>query len=127
MQLTFKTLEQITQGLRSDDPGDKARRAEPRVGLRARLVIVPIDAASHPAAPVPVWVRDVSSTGLGLLSRTTLPQGTLFRVLFDKPTADDLRLYYRVAHTTALGCGAYAIGAVLQDVRCDTSEQRKAG
>lgn len=121
MHLTFKLLEEITRSLRSDDGDVLVKRSEPRVGLRARAHILPVGVEYTHAVPLDVWVRNLSSCGIGLVTPASLPPGTLFLIRFSDATANDLSLQYQVAHTTPLGGGSHAIGAVLRRVLPATS------
>src|SRR5438034_7867926 len=65
MQLTAELYQQIVKALRSDKRTIQDRRRYPRVGLRARINIIPLDSRRKPMEAQCVWVRDVSAGGFG--------------------------------------------------------------
>src|SRR5262245_61364647 len=91
MLLSAKMYEDIIRCLRSD--GSKTeRRHHPRVGLRARITIITINAQGVPAKPETVWVRDLSDGGIGLVATRVMRRGTLFVVQFSGHDTDALAL-----------------------------------
>ena len=97
MLLTAEMYEQIVRSLRSDVRTVQDRRKNPRVGLRARINIVPLDENRHPAEPTCVWVRDVSAGGFGLVVREMLDSGQLLIVRLERRDEAPLSLLCEVA------------------------------
>lgn len=92
MLLNAQMYEQIVRSLRSDVRTIQDRRRHPRVGLRARVNIVPLDKDRQPREPACVWVRDVSAGGFGLVVREPLELGQLLIVRLDRRDNDPLSL-----------------------------------
>jgi hypothetical protein len=116
-RLTAEIYEQIVASLRSDrSPRAHEKRHRPRVGLRSSLEIFPCpNGAKLPTATV-VWVRDVSSDGLGLVSPRAFPLDMDFVAEFDRWERERLRVQYRIAYCKVLSRGLYSVGAKLVKV-----------
>jgi hypothetical protein len=111
MQLSAELYSQIVKDLTSDGLGEFGRqqRREPRVGVRARAYILPSLSAT---TPIPVRVRDMSVSGIGLLLPRELGPDRLFLLLLPKVGGQPpLRLACTVAHCQAIGDDLYAVGA----------------
>jgi c-di-GMP-binding flagellar brake protein YcgR len=78
MILTADMFKQIADAMRTDQRAISDRRRYPRVGVRARMNIVPLNDLRQPMMPCSVCVRDVSAGGFGLLVAKPLPPGQLF-------------------------------------------------
>jgi hypothetical protein len=78
MLLTAQMFEDIVRSLRADLRTASDRRRYPRVGLRAKLNIVPLDQHRQPAPQCCVGVRDLSAGGFGLIVQQPLELGQLF-------------------------------------------------
>src|SRR5256885_10137050 len=72
MQLTAELYHQIVRALRSDKRTIQDRRRYPRVGLRAKINIIPLDSRRKPMEAQCVWERDVSAGGFGTGGRKKL-------------------------------------------------------
>ena len=92
MQLTAELYQQIVKALRSDKRTIQDRRRYPRVGLRARINIIPLDSRRKPMEAQCVWVRDVSAGGFGLVVRQKLQPGQLFIVRLERRDEEPLSL-----------------------------------
>jgi hypothetical protein len=111
MQLSAELYSQIIRDLTSDGLGEFGRqqRREPRVGVRAKAFILPSLSAT---TPIPVRVRDVSVSGMGLLLPRDLGADRLFLLLLPRVGGHPpLRLACTVAHCQAIAEDLYAIGA----------------
>jgi hypothetical protein len=111
MQLSAELYSQIIKDLTSDGLGEFGRqqRREPRVGVRARAFILPTLSAM---APVPVRVRDVSVSGMGLLAPRELAADRLFLLLLPRAGGHPpLRLACTVAHCQSIAEDLFAVGA----------------
>src|SRR3954463_1717290 len=84
MILTADMFKQIAGTMRTDQRAQSDRRRYPRVGVRARLTIIPLNDQRQPSAPCNVGIRDVSAGGFGLLVTTQLQQGQLFIARLDR-------------------------------------------
>jgi len=92
MLLTAEMNQQIVKALRSDARTVQDRRRYPRVGLRARINIIPLNENRQPMKAECVWVRDVSVGGFGLIVRSKLEPGQLFVVRLDQRGEEPLSL-----------------------------------
>src|SRR4051812_13837757 len=114
MYLTASTFEQISGSLRSDASAARDQRHQPRVGLRARAKIVPMVLDDKGAAPIDVWVRDLSAGGIGLTCTKGLPRGSLFTLRLMHPDGTFAEVKYKVTYTNVTSGGAHVIGAARQ-------------
>jgi hypothetical protein len=101
MQLTAELYQQIVRALRSDKRTIQDRRRYPRVGLRARVNIIPLDSRRKPMESQCVWVRDVSAGGFGLVVRQKLQPGQLFIVRLERRDEEPLSLLCDVVQSYA--------------------------
>ncbi len=91
--------------------GGERRRAV-RYVCGYRTMLQPISLREIPA--LPVQVRDISATGLGLISRTPIPPSTfLFVELQDIAGGITRRLRARVVHATRQANGLWLLGCLL--------------
>jgi hypothetical protein len=97
MLLTAEMYQQIIKALKSDPRAVQDRRRFPRVGMRAKISIVPLNSQRQPMPPEDVWVRDVSAGGFGLLARTKLQTGQLFIIRLERRDDEPLSLLCEVA------------------------------
>ena len=119
MQLTVKFLQQVAEHLKSDEFGARAKRCEPRVGLRAKAKIVPIVVDDRGIPPMDVWVRDISSCGVGFVAARNLPMGSLFLLKLPTAARDEVAVQYRVTYSNAIGGGSHVIGAAFDRLVCN--------
>lgn len=84
MILTAEMFRQITGSMRSDQRAQSDRRRYPRVGMRARMNIIPLTDQRQPEALCSVCVRDLSAGGFGFLVTRPLEVGQLFIVRLDR-------------------------------------------
>jgi hypothetical protein len=116
-RLTAELFEDIVNCLRSDATHRvHEKRNRPRVGLRNSLDIFPCTEGARLAAPLVVWVRDVSADGLGLVSSQSLPIDMHFVAEFDRWERQRLRVQYKIAYCKLLSGGLYSLGARLVKV-----------
>jgi hypothetical protein len=118
MELSAELFEQTIRLFKGDGSQIKnQRRCHPRVGIRCHIKIVPIE-AGVPGEPIEVWTRDISRTGIGVISSQKMKAGDRFVVRF--PRADEtapLGLVCTIKCCTQLSKGVYAIGAVFEGVQ----------
>ena len=60
-----------------------------------------------------VWVRDLSSRGIGILHNRPLRAGSRFDAIFHRSDAPHMVLTYEVAQSNSVNDGLYTIGAHL--------------
>jgi hypothetical protein len=90
------------------------RRGQPRVGIRCRIKIIPIESGVAGAA-MDVWTRDISRGGIGVLSSQPMAVGNRFVVRFPhKGNAPPLGMVCTVRCCNQLSPGVFAIGAVFE-------------
>ena len=118
MTLTASLFQQILTSLRSDTGRRfNEQRMGPRVGVRGKIKVQRGTAEASPnQPPLEVWVRDVSISGIGLLSSEAMTAGTHFRAQFPKVDDLPLTLLYTVVHCKSVSKGLFVVGARLADV-----------
>ena len=115
MELSAELFEQTIRSFKGDGSAvKKQRRAQPRVGIRCHLKIIPIEGGAA-GAELDVWTRDISRGGLGIMSSQNMPVGSRFVVRFPR-TGDTspLALVCTVKCCNQLTPGLFAIGAVFE-------------
>src|SRR2546430_15593450 len=88
--------------------GKKDRRRARRMPVEAQGHILPCPASSR-STPMPVRVRDVSATGVGITHDTPLPIGAQFVVKQESFPTDQPRLY-TVVRAASMPDGNFSIG-----------------
>ena len=73
MELSGDTLESAVRGLRPE----ASNRKSPRMPMRLRLRIVPF-ANGALGTPLAIWTRDISTSGIGIMSSKPLAPGIKF-------------------------------------------------
>jgi hypothetical protein len=76
MHLTAKALVELIRSLKSNYTSHQ--RQEPRIGLRAPAWIV---LPRGQIKPLRVWIRDISSSGVGIVSAASISVGEIFTLL----------------------------------------------
>jgi hypothetical protein len=118
MELSAELFEQTIRLFKGDGSAIKnQRRTHPRVGIRCHIKIVPIE-AGVPGEPIEVWTRDISRTGIGVITSQKMKAGDRFVVHF--PRADEappLGLVCTIKCCSQLSKGVYSIGAVFEGMR----------
>jgi hypothetical protein len=113
-KLSAEMFEEIIASLRSDRSlRANEKRNRPRVGLRAAMDVTFCTPTARGARGATVWVRDVSSVGLGLVGPTVMQPGLEFIATFERYDREPLRVQYTVAHCKMLARNLYSIGAKL--------------
>ena len=113
MQLTVETFRDIVQSLRTDEVNSqfKERRGSPRVGVRGRVnifVSTPTGKRTHR-----VMVRDISTTGIGLLAAEKIMQANaeFLLVLPSSEGGEQRATLCRVKRCVAVGPKQFLFGA----------------
>lgn len=127
MDLSAELFEQTIRLFKGDGATvKKQRRAQPRVGVRCHLKIIPVD-GSVMGKPMDVWTRDISRSGIGVISSQKVKVGSRFVIRF--PRADEerhLSLVCTVKCCTQISKGVYAIGAIFEGIDKTASESAPA-
>ncbi|HZN64438.1 MAG TPA: PilZ domain-containing protein [Tepidisphaeraceae bacterium] len=116
--LTAEVFKDVISALRSDESSTRLldKRSSPRVGLRTKLAIVTGPTGPFEAAPVDVWLRDLSSGGIGIVHNQELEPGAAFVAHLPRRQGPPLRVLYEVAHCKRLAKDLYSIGAKLNRI-----------
>ena len=116
--LTAEVFKDVISALRSDDNSSRVldKRSSPRVGLRTKLAIVTGQTGPFEAAPVEVWLRDLSAGGMGIVHGREMERGTPFVAHLPRRQGAPLRVLYEVAHCKRLAKDLYSIGAKLSRI-----------
>ena len=101
MLLSADLFENILNSLRTTSRTIHDRRRYPRVGLRAKARIIPLDDYRKPIQPCVVTVRNISAGGLGLVSAATLNARQLFLLSLDRKKRQPLMLLCQVVNREA--------------------------
>jgi hypothetical protein len=122
MELSAELFEQTIRSFKGDGcAAKKQRRTQPRVGIRCRLKIVPVESGVA-RTEIEVWTRDISRGGIGMISSQPMTVGSRFVVRF--PRADDtpsLAIVCTIRCCNRLSPGVFAIGAVFEGIDKATS------
>jgi hypothetical protein len=118
MELSAELFEQTIRLFKGDSSTIKnQRRCHPRVGIRCHIKIVPIE-NGIPGEPVEVWTRDISRTGIGIITSQKMKAGDRFVVRFPRAdSAPPLGLVCTIKCCSQLSKGVYAIGAIFEGTR----------
>jgi hypothetical protein len=125
MSLTGDEFNEIIQSLRSDIQGKRGfeKRGAPRVGLRSRGTIVSCEHLRLSGAPTPVWIRDLSVSGIGIIHCHPLEPGMQFVAQFLRPAKPPLSVLYTVTHTKPISKTIFSIGAKMEQVMDEATAQ----
>lgn len=120
MLLTADRFEQIVATLKSDVARFSDKRLAPRVGLRMQLEIM-TGAEGKAGRRHVVWLRNLSSEGMGFVNNQPIPPGTPVIACLARGRCQVLRIAYQVVHCTRLVDGQYMVGAKLLRVMAPRS------
>jgi hypothetical protein len=101
MFLSADLFEQTLKSLRTSTRTIHDRRRYPRVGLRAKARIIPLDDYRQPIEPCVVTVRNISEGGVGLTSGAKLSAKQLFLLSLDRKKRQPLMLLCQVVNREA--------------------------
>jgi hypothetical protein len=119
MKLSVELFRETVDQLRGGSTIRRSeRRAAPRIGLRCRIELLPI-VSGVIGKPIEVTTRDISRTGIGLLSGQQMNPGDhfLIRVPHEKGKEKPLALYCTVRSCHEISKLMYAIGCSFEDLR----------
>ena len=116
--LTAEVFKDVIGALRSDDNSTRVldKRGSPRVGLRTKLAIVAGNAGPFETQTTEVWLRDLSSGGIGIVHNQEMERGAPFVAHLPRRQGPALRVLYEVAHCKRLAKDLYSIGAKLSRI-----------
>ncbi len=111
MALSAEQFSAILDTLRSDAKcgRDCEQRVDPRVGLRVKATVTCLQDTGK-AVHRPVWIRDISVGGLGLVASQRIEKGGHFVIVFEGGN-DKITVVYRVARCEEAAKNQYIIGA----------------
>ena len=89
------------------------RRGCPRVGLRIPVQIIPCQTKNR-ASVQSAWLRDLSSSGIGLIFHEPLQVGSYLIVCFPRKKGSPLDVLFVVSRCMRLNTGHFSIGARFQ-------------
>lgn len=127
MDLTKRLLAEIVESLRSHSRVGVEKRRNPRVGLRLRAQLL---RSPFFGRPMIIWVRDVSSGGMGILIDKPIGEGEALRIVFaDEP---DQCVACTATYRRRVSSTLFHVGIKFDDQNSatlfpDTSKQRSAG
>jgi hypothetical protein len=115
MQLSAELYRQIVRSLRSDPRTSRnlEKRINPRVGLRTKLTITRRAFGSGTPTQSSVWVRDLSTSGIGIVTSEPLQMRSEFAAHLPGAMGEALTIVYTVMHCKELAKSLYSIGATL--------------
>ena len=105
-------------------PAAPQRRREPRVGVRARVTVIPLTDAVA-AAPFDATVRDFSAGGIGFYHADRLPLDAQFVALIPGGR-ESMAILCRVAYYQPLPGRGYSVGAKFDRILRQPSPQLDA-
>ncbi|HWP40009.1 MAG TPA: hypothetical protein VNL70_03715 [Tepidisphaeraceae bacterium] len=120
MLLTADRFEQIVATLKADAARLTDKRLAPRVGLRMQMEIIAC-AGEKAGRRYVVWLRNLSSEGMGFVNSQAIPIGTLLVACLARGRYEVLRILYQVVHCTRLADGQHTVGAKLLRILGPTS------
>ena len=122
MKFSAEMFKQIISTLRSDGAGSRGheKRLEGRVGLRSSVDIIPYTVDDKEGKIIPVWIRDMSVNGLGLVSSVQLAANIDFVIGFIRDGQKPLSVRYKVRHCKRLARDLHSIGASFERFEDDT-------
>ncbi len=116
MRLTAELYSTIVASLRAGgDDRSQDRRDDPRVGLRVRVTLIAAR-SSGGAGAVDVCVRDLSRSGVCIISAAPMAVGSQFIAYLPGGKADPLAVRYEVRHCTPIGAERVRIGAEFKGI-----------
>ncbi|MDB5298752.1 MAG: hypothetical protein JWO87_415 [Phycisphaerales bacterium] len=111
MRLTEKLYRQIITRLKSEKSRGRAveRRRLARVGLRVQVILLPCRRDQQ--VPRDIWLRDMSSEGIGFVFPEPLARGGYVLMGFPGGGKMQVQILYRIMRCHPLGQDQYSIGA----------------
>jgi hypothetical protein len=118
MELSAELFEATLHRIKGDGgTGGVERRTTPRVGLRCAVKLLPVKNGTM-GAGIAVWTRDISRSGIGVMSSKRMKPGDHFVLtLASTETKSTVVLYCTVRNCEALVRGIFAIGLSFEALR----------
>jgi len=107
--MTAEELGQIFRQLRAEKRDKAEKRKEGRVGVRAKIRLVP-HVEGVPGKPIDVWTRDLSQGGMSVLHSQSVPQDTCFCWELVQESGGTERVYARVRFCKRMTPQLYSLG-----------------
>jgi len=107
--MTAEELGQIFKQLRAEKRDKAEKRKEGRVGVRAKIRLVPY-IEGVPGKPIDVWTRDLSKGGMSVLHSQSFPQDTCFCWELKQESGGIERVFARVRFCKRMTAGLYSVG-----------------
>ncbi len=116
--LSTQQFADLVAGLRSETNRGRGHelRSATRIEVNCRIVIWPILDTGKVGEAQTVLARDVSLTGLGILTSVPLEAGAQFITGLPRPRLQPLMIRYVVRHSRELSDGIHAIGGSFEQV-----------
>ncbi|MGA2496516.1 MAG: PilZ domain-containing protein [Tepidisphaeraceae bacterium] len=123
MQLSAELWKSLITSIRGDHrKGLPDKRKHPRVQIRARIGLVPVQ-DGHPAPRrFEVWTRDVSAQGISFTTNQPLCLAQQFLIELPRPRVSALRLLASVRQCRKLADNVYCVGLIYQPLNCHQTE-----
>jgi hypothetical protein len=120
VKLSHERFVGLLASLKSRDGIETEQRRRPRVGLRASVLVAPLEESGEPGATYAVKVQDLSAEGVSFQHFRGLRKGQQF--VIDVPESEDgpteaqeaggrLRILCRVIHCRSAGEHQFVVGA----------------
>jgi hypothetical protein len=110
MVLTAELFEQTLSTLRAERGKAPEQRRHPRVGVRCLLNIIPLDNGTC-GKTVGVWTRDISESGIGVISSKSMKKGNQFLIRLPRRDETATTLLCTVTSCNLVADKLYSIGA----------------
>ena len=119
MNLTAEAFLEVLRSLRSDAPQAQMRRRRlPRVGVRLRLLILPMGDDGNSPRPLPrpvtVRLRNLSRRGIGFVHNQPLSPGQAFMMTLPREAGGNVHLLGRVERCRQIDQETWDIGSSIR-------------
>lgn len=112
MELTAAEFAKLIHDLKCDiRPGE--RRTNPRAPTRAKIQVIPVILGEKSPTRQTLWAKDISRTGIGLMSATKYEEGSRLLVLLPKNACESFVLLVEIVRTTRMPGNTYVMGSRL--------------
>ena len=114
MHLSGTLFKQIIEQLHGSTMDNSGKRKSPRVGIRQAITITPLKGADGKiGTSFQVTARDLSATGIGLVTFQPLEAECRFAIKLPVNGGKDMLAIYSVKHCDPLEEGMFRVGAYL--------------
>lgn len=120
MELTAAEFAKLLKDLKCDvRPGE--RRNNPRAPTRAKINVIQVILGEKSPTRQTVWLKDVSRTGIGLMSPIKFEEGTRLLVVLPVSNCESFVLLAEIVRVTRMPGNTHVMGARL--IRRVTGEE----